>query len=143
MSSADWEFPKAPDNDDWLWWYPAQWVTNYDGDTIDVLVDLGRYNYARWRLRLYGVDTPELRGVSRIEGYAAKELVSKWLSDHERKALTLDGWLHNWPLMLRTSKDRSGKYGRLLATVYDRATGSNLNAELIDKFGWEAPASWR
>ncbi|WP_411720828.1 thermonuclease family protein [Mycetocola sp.] len=33
-----------------------KWI---DGDTVDLLVDLGFYHFVKTRFRLYGMDTPE------------------------------------------------------------------------------------
>jgi micrococcal nuclease len=45
-----------------------------DGDTIDVDVDLGFYVWIRkQRIRLLGIDAPEVTGETRPEGLAATE----------------------------------------------------------------------
>ena len=94
-----------------------------DGDTIDVLVDLGLDVYVFVRLRLKGVNTPELRTGSpeeRARGQQAKEFVERAVGDKD-VVLKIFG---------------KGKYGRTLALVfYDHpgAGGSpkNLSEELI------------
>jgi len=139
---SKWDFPVLPaDVSDSLWWYRAQWITNYDGDTIDLLVDQGAANYHRWRIRVYGVDTPELRGKERSEGLVAKAVTANFLTSGEDKR-TLNDWLDSWPLYVRTIKDRKGKYGRYLAVVYI-SEGKCLNGELVDTHHWPAPISWK
>jgi len=77
-----------------------------DGDTYDFEIDLGfgiKYNS---RLRLYGIDTPEVRGLERPEGLAVKEQVIKLIEGKE--------------VHLRTRKWQ-GKYGRYIADVMFKA----------------------
>lgn len=82
-----------------------------DGDTIDVLIDLGLGILTRQRLRLLDVDTPELRSSNEDERKDAQNarlfVVDKLFDGVEPR-----------PLKLHTIKDRKGKYGRYLATVY-------------------------
>ena len=49
---------------DKLWWYPARVLGVVDGDTLDVMVDLGFRAYQKIRVRLHGIDTPEVYGVN-------------------------------------------------------------------------------
>lgn len=78
-----------------------------DGDTIDVIIDLGFLKYAYETIRLEGVDTPEtFRPKSPIEkaaGMAAKTFV-------ESKVL-------NKQLKIETIKDRQ-TFGRFRAKVF-------------------------
>ena len=41
--------------------YNAELIRIIDGDTIDVMLDLGFYVWVKKRIRLYGIDTPETR----------------------------------------------------------------------------------
>lgn len=98
--------------------YRAVFVGNYDGDTITVDIDLGCRIWQRGvRLRLLGIDTPELRGDERDRGLEARDFVRKRLKPGDE-------------IIIRTVRDRTGKYGRLLAAVFYR--GKNLNQELIN-----------
>ena len=57
------------------------------------------------KIRLYGIDTPELRGEEKEAGLEAKAALMKWLpigSEFE----------------LKTWKDSKGKYGRWLGTIF-------------------------
>ena len=47
--------------------YKAEIVKVVDGDTIDVLVDLGFRITTHQRLRLKNIDTPELRSSNALE----------------------------------------------------------------------------
>jgi micrococcal nuclease len=49
--------------------YPAQIVRVIDGDTVEVLADVGFYTGVRVHLRVRGVDCPE---TSTVEGRAAR-----------------------------------------------------------------------
>lgn len=79
-----------------------------DGDTIVCDIDLGLEIWARdQHLRLYGIDTPEVRTrdpVEKAAGLLAKARV---------EAILPPGRV----VTIRTHKDKSGKYGRWLVTV--------------------------
>lgn len=94
--------------------YKALVTGVYDGDSITVDVDLG---FKCWlkdvKLRLYGIDTPEVRGPERPEGLFARDIVRQKILD---KYVTLV-----------TYKDKTGKYGRWLADVYP------LEADFTDR----------
>lgn len=104
-----------------FYWYKARYRSNYDGDTLRVDVDLGmgiwRANIA---VRLFGVDTPELRGGT-PESKALAEKAKAFIADK------IDG-----PLYLNTIRDEAGKYGRLLAVVHT-VDGLNINQALLDE----------
>ena len=83
-----------------------------DGDTVDVDIDLG---FGIWvhneRVRLYGIDTPESRTRDLEEkkaGLFAKDVVLHYLPEGSKQ-------------VLRTYKDKVGKYGRVLGefVIYD------------------------
>ena len=90
----------------------------YDGDTITVDIDLG-FNIW-WRevsLRLYGIDTPEIRGEERESGLLSRQFV-------------LDRLPIGCEVVIETFKDKKEKYGRYLANVFYDG-GKNLNLELL------------
>lgn len=103
-----------------------------DGDTVDVEIDLGFDLVFRQRLRLFGVDTPELRGEERSRGIAARKFVVAWMDSADflatQESTPTDA---DWPLVIRTIKDQRGKYGRLLARLY-RGDGEELCQKLLD-----------
>jgi hypothetical protein len=41
--------------------YQAKIVEVIDGDTFDLMIDLGFNNFTKQRMRLYGIDAPEMR----------------------------------------------------------------------------------
>ena len=63
-----------------LYTYQAKVVGVYDGDTVKVDIDQG---FSDWKhdqvLRLYGVNTPELKGDSKEEGTKVRNFVRNWL----------------------------------------------------------------
>jgi micrococcal nuclease len=94
-----------------------------DGDTIDVLLDMGFDILYQQRVRLFGIDTPESRTRDLVEkkfGLKAK----KFLTDQIKKATKIT---------IRTYKgDETGKFGRILGDVY--CDGKSVNS-LMCKVG--------
>lgn len=85
-----------------------------DGDTLIGEVDLGFGAKIVERFRLAGINTPEITGIDKEAGMAAKVFVEGRLVDATE--------------ILVTSR-KTEKYGRYLATIfYD---GKNLNEELV------------
>ena len=97
-----------------------------DGDTVDVDIDLG---FGVWmhkqRIRMYGIDTPESRTRDLEEkkyGNAAKEFITGMLDDEGG-------------IVLKTRKDKEGKYGRILGELW-RTTDfadKSINDYMIEK----------
>jgi len=88
-----------------LYTYKAKCINVVDGDTIDVIVDLGFYIEKKIRLRVAGIDTPEIRASTEAERKHAREaraFVERLLLDK--------------PCTVRTKKD-VGIYGRYWAEV--------------------------
>jgi len=104
--------------------YGAKVEKVIDGDTVDLSIDLGFDIHHKIRVRLYGVDTPESRTVNKAEkeaGLKAKEFVKTWTNTHAS-------------VVIETIKDKSEKYGRVLANVYsDELKSSCLNTELVSQ----------
>jgi micrococcal nuclease len=99
-----------------------------DGDTIDVLIDLGFDILFASRVRLAGIDTPESRTKDLKEkalGLEAKEYLKKNLKDAKS-------------VVIKTEKmDSSEKYGRILGWVYVDGNTVSLNDMMInDGYAW-------
>ena len=99
-----------------------------DGDTIDVLIDLGFDILFASRVRLAGIDTPESRTKDLAEkalGLEAKEYLKKHLKDAKS-------------VVIKTEKmDSSEKYGRILGWVYVNGDTVSLNDMMInDGYAW-------
>jgi micrococcal nuclease len=99
-----------------------------DGDTIDVVIDLGFDILFASRVRLAGIDTPESRTTDKAEkalGLEAKEYLKKYLKDAKS-------------VVIRTEKmDSSEKYGRILGWVYVNGESESVNNKMInDGYAW-------
>jgi micrococcal nuclease len=91
-----------------------------DGDTVDLDLDLGFSLTLRQRVRLYGVDAPELRSKDPAEKARAQEsqaFVSQWFAQPGA-------------VLVRTTKEE--KYGRMLADCY-REGAPSLCTELLER----------
>lgn len=89
-------------------WYGATVIGVIDGDTIDLMIDLGFNIHHKIRVRLYGVNTPESRTKDLAEkemGLKAKKFTEDWL--------TTNKWVY-----VNTIPDKNDKYGRILAKIY-------------------------
>jgi micrococcal nuclease len=99
-----------------------------DGDTIDVLIDLGFDILFQSRVRLAGIDTPESRTKDLKEkalGLESKDYLKKALKDAKS-------------VVIKTEKmDSSEKYGRILGWVYINGDTVSLNDMMInDGYAW-------
>jgi micrococcal nuclease len=99
-----------------------------DGDTIDVVIDLGFDILFASRVRLAGIDTPESRTTDKAEkalGIEAKEYLKKQLKDAKS-------------VVIRTEKmNSSEKYGRILGWVYINGESESVNNKMInDGYAW-------
>jgi micrococcal nuclease len=104
-------------------------VTNVvDGDTIDVVIDLGFDIMFASRVRLAGIDTPESRTTDKAEkilGLESKEYLKKQLKDAKS-------------VVIKTEKmNSSEKYGRILGWIYVNGDTVSLNDKMInDGYAW-------
>jgi micrococcal nuclease len=92
-----------------------------DGDTIDIVIDLGFSILHKCRVRLFGIDTPESRTRDldeKARGKLAKYFLSFCLSSSDEH-------------VIKTSVDGKGKFGRVLGEIY--CDGKNINLLMIDK----------
>lgn len=88
------------------YYYIAEVISVYDGDTFTCNVDLGFKTYKRVKVRLLGIDTPEIRTRDLEEkkrGYESKE----WLSNK----------ILGKKILLHTSE--KGKFGRWLGYIWN------------------------
>ncbi|MFM9051469.1 MAG: thermonuclease family protein [Bacteroidota bacterium] len=107
-------------------WYGATVLGVVDGDTIDLMIDLGFNIRHKIRVRLFGVNTPESRTKDLKEkelGLKAKSFTQDWLTNHK--------WV-----FVNTIPDKNDKYGRVLAKIYssdkiDDPKTACLNTDII------------
>lgn len=105
--------------------YKSTVIKIVDGDTVDLMVDLGFDINFKMRVRLYGINTPELRASDPTivaKAQEAKTFVSSLLPVGKQ-------------VYIQTIKDKTEKYGRYLATIFldEVLTVPSLNQQLIDK----------
>ena len=89
-----------------------------DGDTVDVVIDLGFDIHFATRVRLYGMDTPESRTRNKdekVRGYMSKDFLEEWMEKDD--------------VIIRTRRDKKGKFGRVLGEMIVR--GENVNKLMI------------
>lgn len=98
--------------------YKAKVIDVYDGDTLTIVVDLGFKIKHEIKLRLNGLNTPEIRTKDKRE----KEL-GKQVRDYVRELVL------NKEILVKTTK--AEKFGRYLADVY--IGDLHLNNHLIKK----------
>ena len=100
--------------------YSCQVKRVVDGDTVDVVIDLGFDIAYASRVRLYGIDTPESR--TRDKDEKARGLISKDF---------LKSWLDKGDVVIRTRKDKKGKFGRVLGEMV--VDNININELMIEE----------
>jgi len=101
--------------------YKALVVSVYDGDSVTMDIDLGLGVWKKGqKIRLLGIDAPEMRGEERDEGLISKARVVDLILNKE--------------VVVQTKK--TGKYGRWLGTIWflsQEGEWTNLNNLLISE----------
>lgn len=90
-----------------------------DGDTIDIIIDLGFSIFSKQRIRLNGIDAPETNSKDEIEkklALEAKDFTAKWFAKNPN-------------LTVKTTKD--DKYGRILGEFYSNGQTESFNAQMV------------
>jgi micrococcal nuclease len=90
-----------------------------DGDTVDVVIDLGFSMTTKQRVRLSGIDAPETNSVDLMErqlALEAKKFVTEWFATARN-------------IHIATIKD--DKYGRMLAVFHADGNTESLNDCLV------------
>ena len=108
-----------------MYQYKAKVERIVDGDTIDVIVDVGFKITTNQRIRLAKINTPETYNVSKESeeyknGMKSKEYVIKRLAENNNE------------IILETDK-LVGKYGRYIGTIILADSDVTLNDELVKK----------
>ncbi len=107
----------------YLYHYKAEVLSVYDGDTVTLMIDQGMKHFARVKVRMIGINTPEIRTKDLEEkkrGYEAKEYLKSRIEGKN--------------VIVHTQK--KGKFGRWLGVLwtYDpnaEELGESLNDEMI------------
>lgn len=87
-----------------------------DGDTVDLLVDLGFELTYKTRCRLTGINAPEK---NTPEGMKSAEWLTKLLPTGRA-------------VIIKTDRDKKEKYGRYLATIQVAGLKDSVNQSLVD-----------
>lgn len=100
-----------------------------DGDTVDLLVDLGFRTRKKVRVRVEGIDTAEVYGVDKDSeeyrrGTQHSDYARTWFAENAGE---------EWPFVLVTEKDH-GKYGRWPGRIVSKSTGRVYNEDIVDEF---------
>jgi micrococcal nuclease len=96
-----------------------------DGDTLDVVIDLGFKITTFQRIRLANIDTPETYNVKKDSEEYQKGMVSKNYVEQRIAA-------NNNEILLETEKVPE-KYGRYIGTIILADSTTTLNDELVEK----------
>lgn len=100
----------------WRGWLVAV-VETIDGDTVEVEVTWEPGHVVTERVRLLGIDTPEVKGPTRPAGEAAKAYTATWLVD-------------SGPTELVVCRPARDSFGRLLGRLVSQTKG-DLAAALL------------
>jgi micrococcal nuclease len=99
--------------------YQATVVDVIDGDTVRLDVDLGFSIRQRMALRLYGINAPEMVGATKAAGVLARLFLMAMFP--------LDG-----RVTIRTFKDKTDKYGRILADIFTQNDLVPVSKRMVD-----------
>jgi len=89
--------------------YEATVLRVVDGDTFDLMVDLGLSTHVRVRVRLNRVNAWETRGPERQKGLRAARFVRKLMPRRSKVRIKT--------IKLKSGMEMKGKYGRYVADV--------------------------
>ena len=109
--------------------YKAKLLRGIDGDTIDVMIDLGFDIWVKKRIRLAGIDAYEVRTRDKKEkvlGKLAKNRLQQVLEKNDE---------------IQVKSQGVGKYGRCIAQVYvikrhiksDKYHGKSINQMMVQE----------
>tara|TARA_R110002020_G_scaffold302595_2_gene517963 strand:- start:5769 stop:6140 length:372 start_codon:yes stop_codon:yes gene_type:complete len=104
----------------------ARIVRLVDGDTCVIDVDMGMAITVRATVRLFGINTPEVRGPEKVAGHAATQHLADLLVRYRHEG--------EWDIVVQTRKDKRGKFGRYLASLIGADQDGNpvdLNMKMV------------
>lgn len=115
-----------------MYTYKCKILNVVDGDTIDIEIDLGFSISIKERVRLQGVNTPEVYGKKAAtegeEGRSASSVTKRWFEDRTTGHFIYESIKY----------DAKDKYGRALGYIVwvDGNMRESLNESLIQR-GWK------
>lgn len=111
--------------------YKAKVLRVIDGDGVELDIDCGLSVHVHERCRLYGINAPETHGVKKdSEEYARGVMASIFLKE----------LIEGEEVLIRTHKDKRGKYGRYLVEIWEYTETDeglalirpSVNAEMVE-----------
>lgn len=98
--------------------YRAIVTSVYDGDTLDVDIDLGFDVWLKNQtVRLHGINAPEMKGKDKFLGEKSRDRLRELVLNKE--------------ILLETIKDKKEKYGRWLGVL--TIENKNINKLLLEE----------
>lgn len=98
------------------YFYKAKIISVYDGDTVTAVMDLGFNITNKIKIRLHGINAPEIRGKQRPEGLKSRDYLRSLILDKD--------------VIIQTLKDKKGKYGRYIGIIH--LEDKNINELLVE-----------
>jgi micrococcal nuclease len=133
------EAPKFSLKDPHLWYYRAIVIRVVDGDTAILLLDKGFHEFAVEKVRLAGIDAPELRP---REGSTEQRTAEKALA--AKATDRLKELVEGKEVIVQTQK--TGKFGRWLSHLYPVGYDKSANQILLEEdlaVVYGDPRPWR
>lgn len=116
-----------------MYQYKAKVERVVDGDTIDLNIDLGFKIITNQRIRLAGIDTPEI--------FSSKKDSEEYQLGNDAKLFVENRLAANNNEVLIETEKYTGKYGRYIGTITLADSEITLNDELVEK-GFALRASY-
>jgi micrococcal nuclease len=96
--------------------YKAFITSVFDGDSCTAKLDLGMRVSMDIKIRLYGINAPEMRGGEKGNGVRSREYLRNLILGKD--------------VIIKTYKDKTEKYGRWLAEIFvDNQSVNNIMVE--------------
>jgi len=105
--------------------YSAKLKRVVDGDTLDTIIDLGFRMSTGQRIRLKGIDTPEI--------WRQKKDSQEYKKGMEAKAYVIKRFDQNHNECIIKTEKEPGVYGRFIGTIFFGDSSESLNDELLRK----------
>lgn len=102
-----------------MYQYKFKFTKVIDGDTVDGVLDLGFGILLNERIRLYGIDAPEIRLQKSIKDKKERQAEKEkgLLAKTRLKELLIHGSKQPEGLLIETFLDKKGKFGRILGDI--------------------------
>lgn len=111
-------------NNIYMYEYNLKLTRVIDGDTIEGMVDLGFGIHMKKKIRLLGINAPETKLQRKIKNVMEREKEKQMGLMAKAKLREL---LKGQKITIKTELDKTGKFGRVLGTLYTHASEEPLN----------------